>query len=124
MKEKVKDNGFNSIEMEGESINIIDNDLQQQGLKRSLTFLDSYSIIVGIIIGSGIFSSPGVALERAGSPGAVLLAWTCSGILVCITAQCYFELGCLYPTAGGDYDYLLNRLEIYHNHHLLLLLLS
>jgi len=77
-------------------------------LKRSLTFIDSYAIIVGIIIGSGIFSSPGVALYRSGSPGSSLLAWCCSGVLVCVTAQCYFELGSLFPTAGGDYDYLLN----------------
>jgi amino acid transporter len=96
---------LNPIEIEVENNDL---QLQQGGLKRSLNFIDSFGIIVGIIIGSGIFSSPGVALERAGSSGAVLIAWSLSGLLVCITAQCYFELGCLYPTAGGDYDYLLN----------------
>jgi hypothetical protein len=44
-------------------------------LQRSLSFFDGLGIIVGIIIGSGIFSSPGLALERSGSPGACLLAW-------------------------------------------------
>ena len=69
-------------------------------LKRSLSFFDGLGIIVGIIIGSGIFSSPGLALQRSGSPGACLLAWSVSGMLVCLTSQCYFELGSMMPTAG------------------------
>ena len=69
-------------------------------LQRSLSFFDGLGIIVGIIIGSGIFSSPGLALQRSGSPGACLLAWSVSGMLVCLTSQCYFELGSMMPTAG------------------------
>lgn len=69
-------------------------------LQRSLSFFDGLGIIVGIIIGSGIFSSPGLALQRSGSPGACLLAWSLSGMLVCLTSQCYFELGSMMPTAG------------------------
>lgn len=69
-------------------------------LHRSLSFFDGLGIIVGIIIGSGIFSSPGLALQRSGSPGACLLAWSASGMLVCLTSQCYFELGSMMPTAG------------------------
>lgn len=75
-------------------------------MPRQLTFFDGVCIIVGIIIGSGIFSSPGLALQRAGSPSATLFAWTTASILVGLTCQCYFELGCMMPTAGGDYDYL------------------
>lgn len=63
------------------------------GLQRSLTVTDGLGIIVGIIIGSGIFSSPGVTLERAGSPGAAIISWFVSGILVFLAAQCYMELG-------------------------------
>lgn len=73
---------------------------------RKLTFVDGISIVVGIIIGSGIFSSPGLALERAGSPGADLVAWALSGVLVTMAAQCYLELGGMMPSAGGDFDYL------------------
>lgn len=69
-------------------------------LHRSLSFFDGLGIIVGIIIGSGIFSSPGLALQRSGSPGACLFAWSASGMLVCLTSQCYFELGSMMPTAG------------------------
>ena len=49
---------------------------------RRLTLVDGVAILVGIIIGSGIFSSPGLALERCGSPGEVLIAWTVSGVIV------------------------------------------
>jgi amino acid transporter len=73
---------------------------------RKLTAIDGIAIVVGIIIGSGIFSSPGLALDRAGSPGAVLIAWSLSGVLVMLTAQCYLELGGMMPSAGGDFDYL------------------
>ena len=53
---------------------------------------DGIAIIVGIVIGSGIFSSPGLALSRCGgSPGEVLLAWSLSGVLVILTAHCYIE---------------------------------
>ena len=55
---------------------------------------------------TNILCNEGVALERSGSPGAALFAWAAAGILVCLTSQCYFELGCMLPSAGGDYDYL------------------
>eukprot|EP01038_Epipyxis_sp_PR26KG_P007876 gene7876-10692_t len=73
---------------------------------RRLTFVDGVAILVGIIIGSGIFSSPGLALQRSGSPGAVLLAWCASGVLVVMACYCYIELGTMIPSAGGDFDYL------------------
>ena len=44
-------------------------------LRRSLYFVDGLGVIVGIMIGSGIFASPGVALERVGCTGGFLLAW-------------------------------------------------
>ena len=69
-------------------------------------FYDGLGIVIGIIIGSGIFSSPGVALKRAGSAGLSLIAWTFSGCLVGLTSTCYLELASLYPKAGGDYEYL------------------
>ena len=83
-----------------EPVDIAAADSSTHVLHRSLSFFDGLGIIVGIIIGSGIFSSPGLALERTGSPGACLLAWSVSGMLVCLTSQCYFELGSMMPTAG------------------------
>lgn len=48
-------------------------------LKRSLGFIDGVCILITIIIGSGIFSSPGETLKRSGSPGAALISWCISG---------------------------------------------
>jgi APA family basic amino acid/polyamine antiporter len=73
---------------------------------RKLTAVDGIAIVVGIIIGSGIFSSPGLALERCGSSGVVLIAWTLSGLVTMLAAMCYLELGSIMPSAGGDFDYL------------------
>ena len=70
------------------------------------SFIDALGIVCGIIIGSGIFSSPGLALKRAGSPGLCLIAWAFAGGLVILTATCYMELGLMMPDAGGDFEYL------------------
>ena len=78
-------------------------------LQRRLSFFDGLGIIVGIIIGSGIFSSPGLALERSGSPALCLIAWSASGMLVCLTSQCYFELGSMMPTAGASWSEIVEQ---------------
>ena len=75
-------------------------------LRKQLGFRDALGIVVGIMVGSGIFSSPGVALSAAQNPWVCLLAWGISGLLVATTALCYLELHSLYPNAGGDYSYL------------------
>ena len=74
--------------------------------QNKLTYVDGVAVLVGIIIGSGVFSSPGLALERCGSPGEVLIAWCTAGFLVSMSSHCYLELGSMMPTAGGDFDYL------------------
>lgn len=79
---------------------------RDKAMHRRLNFVDGIAIVVGIMIGSGIFSSPGLALDRCGSPGADLIAWVVSGVLVMLAAHCYLELGGLMPSAGGDFDYL------------------
>ena len=74
--------------------------------KRRLTWFDSVCLIVGIIIGAGIFqTSPGIA---ANTPSLAILfsVWVAGGVLSMLGAFCYAELGATYPNAGGDYDYL------------------
>jgi hypothetical protein len=73
---------------------------------KSLTYLNGLSLVVGLIIGSGIFSSPSSVNANAGSPGASLVVWTVAGLLAWTGASSYAELGCAMPLNGGAQAYL------------------
>ena len=83
-------------------------DLPGQSLEKhkSLTYLNGLSLIVGLIIGSGIFSSPSQVNDNAGSPGAALIVWAVAGILAWTGAASYAELGGAIPLNGGAQVYL------------------
>ncbi|KAL9111396.1 MAG: hypothetical protein Q9187_007932, partial [Circinaria calcarea] len=73
---------------------------------KSLTYLNGLSLIVGLIIGSGIFSSPSQVNSNAGSPGASLIVWAVAGILAWTGAASFAELGGAIPLNGGAQVYL------------------
>ena len=73
---------------------------------KTLTYLNGLSLIVGLIIGSGIFSSPSQVNSNAGSPGAALIIWVVAGILAWTGAASYAELGGAIPLNGGSQVYL------------------
>ena len=73
---------------------------------RSLRPSDAALIVVGGIIGGGIFLNPGIAAQRTSSGLALLLMWVGAGVLTLIGALCYAELGARRPQAGGSYVYL------------------
>ncbi|PQE22180.1 amino acid permease protein [Rutstroemia sp. NJR-2017a WRK4] len=73
---------------------------------KTLTYLNGLSLIVGLIIGSGIFSSPSQVNANAGSPGASLLVWAIAGVLAWTGAASYAELGGAIPLNGGAQIYL------------------
>lgn len=73
---------------------------------KTLTYLNGLSLVIGIIIGSGIFSSPGTVNINAGSPGASLIVWTVAGVLAWTGAASYAELGGAIPLNGGAQVYL------------------
>jgi hypothetical protein len=73
---------------------------------KSLTYLNGLSLVVGLIIGSGIFSSPSQVNKNAGSPGASLIVWVVAGILAWTGAASYAELGGAIPLNGGAQVYL------------------
>lgn len=74
--------------------------------RKSLTYLNGLSLIIGLIIGSGIFSSPSQVNNNAGSPGAALIVWAVAGILAWTGAASYAELGGAIPLNGGAQVYL------------------
>ncbi|KAJ5570317.1 uncharacterized protein N7459_009747 [Penicillium hispanicum] len=73
---------------------------------KTLTYLNGLSLIVGLIIGSGIFSSPSQVNANAGSPGASLIVWAVAGVLAWTGAASYAELGGAIPLNGGSQVYL------------------
>jgi APA family basic amino acid/polyamine antiporter len=74
--------------------------------KRELSLFDSTCIIVGIIIGAGIYQMAPDIAKGAGSWWGVLAIWIVGGLLSLCGAICYAELATAYPKEGGDYVYL------------------
>lgn len=77
------------------------------GLKKTMTMMNGCTVIVGSIIGSGIFVSPGGVLHNTGSVNMALTVWITSGIFSMIGAFCYAELGCMIKNSGADYAYIM-----------------
>lgn len=73
---------------------------------RELGLLDATAIVVGSMIGSGIFIVSAETARRVGAPGWLLMCWLLAGMLTIIGAVCYSELAAMFPHAGGQYIYL------------------
>src|SRR5690606_32595038 len=67
---------------------------------------EAVAIIVGIVIGAGIFKAPSLVAAMTGSGGWMMAAWVLGGIISLIGALCYAELATAFPSAGGDYHFL------------------
>src|SRR5919205_4273023 len=75
-------------------------------IARSLGLFDSLMIVIGVMIGSGIFIVPADMARMIGSPGWLLVAWLFTGVLTITAALSYGELASMMPEAGGMYVYL------------------
>jgi len=67
---------------------------------------DATAIIVGLIVGAGIFGTPAIVAGAAGSESMAILAWVVGGLISIVGAMCYAELATAYPSAGGEYHFL------------------
>jgi len=80
-------------------------------LNRTLTLRDLILIVIGTVIGSGIFLVPGLVIKQTGgSIGVALLVWLAAGVLSLLGALTYGEMGASKPDAGGLYVYLRDAL--------------
>ncbi|WP_121971302.1 amino acid permease [Leptolyngbya sp. BC1307] len=75
--------------------------------KSTITLIEAVSIIVGLVIGAGIFETPALVAANVENGFALLLTWLAGGLVSLIGALCYAELATTYPHAGGNYYYLL-----------------
>src|SRR5215813_306544 len=78
----------------------------QTELKRDLGLWSAVAIVVGTVIGSGIFLVPTRMIQRVGSPEMVFVVWIAGGLLSLFGALSYAELAAAMPEAGGEYVYL------------------
>lgn len=74
--------------------------------KPTLTVVDAIAVIVGVVIGSGVFRAAKPVAENAGSETFFLILWPIGGLISLMGALCYAELSSTYPHAGGDYHYI------------------
>ena len=80
--------------------------VEGEGLVRGLGPLEATTIIVGGVIGSGIFQAPSAIASNVGSPGMSLLVWLVCGLLALCGGLCIAELGAMLPRTGGQYVYI------------------
>lgn len=74
-------------------------------LQRSLRVRDGLAMVVGIMVGSGIFRTPGGVASQLGRPGLTLFAWLLGGVVAFMGSVIFAELATRYPRAGGKYVY-------------------
>ena len=94
-KEKDKDGAPNGVVESG-----------KVQLQQNLGLLNGVAMIVGVIVGSGIFVSPAGVLSQTGSVGLALIVWTVSGLICLLGAVCFAELGTMIVSSGGMYSYI------------------
>src|SRR5579863_1428547 len=75
-------------------------------LARALGFTDSAAVVVGIVVGAGIFLVPRLVAQALPSPALILAVWITCGVLCFFGALAYAEMGAMLPETGGHYVYV------------------
>lgn len=76
------------------------------GFVKAISRLDATALVIGSMVGSGIFIVSADIARQVGSPGLLLLVWVLAGVTTVIGALTYSELAAMFPSAGGQYVYL------------------
>lgn len=71
-----------------------------------LSVIDGVAMLVGVVVGIGIFGFPPLVALNVDSGAIYMAAWIAGGVIMLVGAMCYAELGSTYPSAGGEYHYL------------------
>lgn len=79
---------------------------EKEILKKELGLLEAISIVIGVVIGSGIFFKPAIVAKNAGAPGLGILAWVVGGIITIAAGLTVAEIAAAIPKTGGLYAYL------------------
>src|SRR5687768_9944714 len=83
-----------------------DRTLREGGPRPALSAFDATAIIIGLVIGAGIFRLPSLVAANAANEWVFYGVWIAGGVISLIGALCYAELATAYPNAGGDYYFL------------------
>ena len=78
----------------------------QAAPRPTLGIFDATTIIVGLIVGAGIFGTPSIVAGAVGSEAMLVAVWIAGGVFSIIGALCYAELATAFPSAGGEYHFL------------------
>lgn len=73
---------------------------------RLLGLRDAVALIVGLVVGSGIFKAPALVAANTANPMEMIGAWLLGGLVSLVGALCYAEMATAFPSAGGDYHFL------------------
>jgi basic amino acid/polyamine antiporter, APA family len=76
------------------------------GPRPLLSVLDTTAIVIGIVVGAGIFKTPSLVAAQAGNAEYAILAWLAGGVVSLVGALCYGELATAFPSPGGEYHFL------------------
>jgi amino acid transporter len=79
---------------------------QEGAPRQTLTLADAIAMIVGLIVGAGIFGTPSIVAGASGSESMLIALWIAGGVFSIIGALCYAELATAFPSAGGEYHFL------------------
>src|SRR5690554_7861519 len=80
---------------------------KQGGAHNGLSVLDGVAVLVGVVVGIGIFGFPPLVAQHSSTPTVYMGLWLAGGLVMLIGAMCYAELGSTYPDAGGEYNFLV-----------------